>query len=187
MTRISRVAPRPGWRTFVMPTGSPGRISEPCGPSRSADSESTVTRVLRSKAELLYMRRVMAQPASAALAPPVTSGRPKLHAANLDGNPDPFGGESTQDTLSKLVLNQELVGERLHVADECEIERVLTEARNEPGRRLRLRQETRHLVRRLRRFFHEDSLDQVGIGAVVHGVADEQRQPRLRQVVVGDD
>src|SRR5712664_2727659 len=45
-----------------MPTGSPGRIRAPAGPSRSADSERTVTRVLRSMREhILYTRRVLVQ------------------------------------------------------------------------------------------------------------------------------
>ena len=63
------------------------------------------------------MRRVSRQPVTAVQRRPLArssaSRRPKLHASHLNGNPDPFGRESAQDSLPELVLHQELVGERL--------------------------------------------------------------------------
>src|SRR5262245_27655290 len=170
-----------------MPTGSPGRISEPWGPSRSADSERTVTRVLRSTAEILYTRRVKTQ-IQDELGPATTSNGAQLKAADLNRDPDPLRCEPAQDPPPELVLDQELVGERRHVADEREIQRVIAEARYELGGGLRLREEPGHLIANgLRDFLLENALDQIWIGAVVHGDPEEQRHPRLRQVVVRDD
>src|SRR4030081_3024969 len=106
-----------------MPTGSPGRIREPCGPSRSADSDRTVTRVLRSTAATIHetsskaSRRTSFEPG-----PPL----------QLTGDPPPFGAEAAEDPLSQLVLNEELVGEGPHVADQGEVQREFAEAGDQP-------------------------------------------------------
>src|SRR5438132_3231734 len=171
-----------------MPTGSPGRINEPWGPSRSADSDRTVTRVLRSTAALTIhetsskaSRRTVSAPGWS-----VTSRRPELDSPYLNGDPYPLGAEASEDPLAQLVLHQELVGERLHVAEQREVQRELAEAGDEPRRRFGLGHEPRHIIHGPRGLFFEDSLHQVRIDAVVDRDADRQHQPRLRHVVVRD-
>jgi hypothetical protein len=47
--------------------------------------------------------------------------RSELHSPYLHGNPNPLRGQPPQDPLAEIVLDEELVGERLHVAQEREI------------------------------------------------------------------
>src|SRR5262249_31925085 len=118
MIRMRRVAARPGSPTLGMPPGSPGRISEPAGPSRSADSERTVTRVLRSKARHYYTQDEYQCNSRGTLGLAATSCGPKLDDAHLNGDPDPFRGEPAQDPPPDLMLNRELIREGPHVADQ---------------------------------------------------------------------
>src|ERR1700752_159230 len=150
MTRMRRVEPCPGYATLVMPTGAPGRdessparTGAPGGPSRSPDSDRSVTRVLRSiGVYILYKRRVVQRTprsraeAAAALGAPVALGPAKLRGS--DGDLDPRGRQAAHDALSELVLDEELVRERPDVAGERELEREIAEARNEPRRRRRV-------------------------------------------------
>src|SRR5713101_6956439 len=61
-------------------------------------------------------------PSSLALA----SSSPNLECLYRDL--DPLGSEAPEDALAQLVLDEELVGERLHLADEREVERGVAEA-----------------------------------------------------------
>src|SRR5262245_31030038 len=172
MTRMRRVEPCPGYVTLVMPTGAPGRdesspagTGAPAGPSRSPDSDSSVTRVLRSiGVHILYMRRVVQRsprfarkPDFGAIRAPIAPGPTKLGGSDRDL--DSLGGEAAHDALPELVLDEELVRERPDLAGERELEGEVAEARNEPRCRRRLRQQAGHCADRLGGLLDEEALD----------------------------
>src|SRR3989442_14401262 len=170
-----------------MPTGSPGRMNVFWTPSRSADSERTVTLVRRSIAvHILYIRRVV-QSNAGHLAPALTSCLPQLDSPYLHRNRDPLGAQASEDALTELVLDEELVVERLHVTEQREIERVLAEPRDEPDRGRRLSEQTRHLADGTRRLLDEEPIHLVGIGPAVDADADPQYQARVGHDGGGDD
>src|SRR2546428_175569 len=151
-----------------MPTGSPGRMNVFWTPSRSADSERTVTLVRRSIAvHILYIRRVV-QSNAGHLAPALTSCLPQLDSPYLHRNRDPLGAQASEDALTELVLDEELVVERLHVTEQREIERVLAEPRDEPDRGRRLPRETADAEGR------EDRRDLDAKGSQQHEQADDE-------------
>src|SRR5262249_19197104 len=188
-----------------MPTGDPGLderlpalTGAPGGPSRSADSERIVTRVLRSIGDRYTIQELSSRADNAtsaaatvdallvdALGTPIASGPAKL--GHPDGDLDSLSDEASEDALSELVLDGELVGERLDLADEREVEGEVAEARDEPRRRRRLREEPRHVTHGALGLLNEKALDQIRIGAVIDADANQQRHPRLRHVVVRDD
>src|SRR4030095_2825212 len=104
-----------------------------------------------------------------------------------DGDRDTLRREAPEDALAELVLDRELLGERPDLAGEREVEGEIAEARNEPRRRRRLREEPRYVAHRAIRFLDEEALDQVRVGAVVDADANQEREPPLRPVVIRDD
>ena len=107
------------------------------------------------------MRRVV-QANSAHLAPALTSCLPQLDSPYLHRNRDPLGAQTSEDALTELVLDEELVFERLHVTEQREIERVLAEPWDEPDRGRRLSEKTRHLADRERRLLDEEPIHRSG-------------------------
>src|SRR5262245_51784803 len=183
-----------------MPTGDPGLderlpalTGAPGGPSRSADSERIVTRVLRSIGDWYTIQQLSGLADNAPGAPatvdplgtPIAPGPAKL--GHPDGDLDSLSDEASEDALSELVLDGELVGERLDLADEREVEGEVAEARDEPRRRRRLLEEPRYVAHGALGLLNEKALDQIRIGAVVDADTNQQRHPRLRHVVVRDD
>lgn len=89
-----------------------------------------------------------------------------VHGSLRERNFNAFPIESREDSFTEFVLSQILIRELPYLADEREIERGFSKARDEPYERCGFSKQSGYLTDGRSRFFNEYTLNMIGINLV---------------------
>ena len=110
-----------------------------------------------------------------------------MDGADGEGNFDAFLAEAFEDAFAHFVLDQILIDELGNLADDCEVDGRIAEARDEADGGRRFGEEAGNDARAGVGFFKEDAFDDFGVVIVADADGDEKGHAAFGQVVVRDD